>query len=146
MEPAFVPVFRAPVPDATFPGLPAAMIGPDPFMNSFWKRISVNVAAWTVAGFFFASQLYFLYPIASGQAMPFSRALLINLPFYYLWALVTPAILSLARRFPIERARWRKPLAIHLVASTVLSAVQLFLAGASSTPSASRRRSRSSSG
>ena len=99
-------------------------------MSSFWKRASVNAAAWTVAGFFFASQLYFLYPIASGREMSFRRALLINLPFYYLWALVTPAILSLARRFPIERARWRKPLVIHLVASTLLSALQLFLAGA----------------
>jgi sensor histidine kinase YesM len=99
-------------------------------MNSFWKRTSVNFAAWTVAGFFFASQLYFLYPIASGREMSFTRALLINLPFYYLWALVTPAILSLARRFPIERAHWKKPLVIHLVASTLLSALQLFLAGA----------------
>jgi two-component system LytT family sensor kinase len=90
----------------------------------------VNVAAWTVAGFFFASQLYFLYPIASGREMSFRRALLINLPFYYLWALVTPAILALARRFPIERAHWKKPLAIHLAASTLLSALQLFLAGA----------------
>jgi len=70
-------------------------------MSSFWKRASVNAAAWTVAGFFFASQLYFLYPIASGREMSFRRALLINLPFYYLWALVTPAILALARRFPI---------------------------------------------
>ena len=130
MERVFVPVFRAPVPEATRPGAAAAKISGDLFMNSFWKRTSVNVAAWTVAGFFFASQLYFLYPIASGREMSFSRALFINLPFYYLWALVTPAILSLARRFPIERAHWKKPLVIHLVASTLLSALQLFLAGA----------------
>lgn len=99
-------------------------------MTTFWKRTAANIAAWTVAGFFFASQLYFLYPIASGREMSFTRALLINLPFYYLWALVTPAILGLARRFPIERTGWKKPLLIHLAASTILSAVQLFLAGA----------------
>jgi len=99
-------------------------------VKTFWKRTSANIAAWTVAGFFFASQLYFLYPIASGREMSFTRALLINLPFYYLWALVTPAILSLARRFPIERAHWKKPLLIHLAASAILSALQLLLAGA----------------
>jgi len=49
-------------------------------VDSFWKRTSANVAAWTVAGFFFASQLYFLYPIASGREMSFGRALLVNLP------------------------------------------------------------------
>ena len=97
---------------------------------TFWKRTSANLAAWTVAGFFFASQLYFLYPIASGREMSFRRALLINLPFYYLWALVTPAIFALARRFPIERAGWKKPLLVHLVAGMVLPAGQLVLAGA----------------
>ena len=72
MDRGFVPVFRAPVPNAAGPGARAAKIGGDPFMNSFWKRTSVNFAAWTVAGFFFASQLYFLYPIASGREMSFT--------------------------------------------------------------------------
>jgi two-component system, LytTR family, sensor kinase len=130
VERALVPPFRSLIPQRPSPGSREAKIGGEPPLKTFWKRTSWNVAAWTVAGFFFASQLYFLYPIASGREMSFSRALFINLPFYYLWALVTPAILGLARRFPIERARWRKPLLIHLVASTVLSAVQLFLAGA----------------
>ncbi len=130
MERVFIPFMRALIPRWTQPGLPEPKIGDEPFVKTFWTRTSANVAAWTVAGFFFASQLYFLYPIASGREMSFSRALLINLPFYYLWALVTPAILGVARRFPIERTGWKKPLLIHLAASMILSAVQLFLAGA----------------
>ena len=129
MERVFVPLVRALIPRRTHRGPRAATIGGEPPAKTFWKRTSANVAAWTVAGFFFASQLYFLSPIA-GLEMSFTRALLINLPFYYTWALLTPAILALARRFPIERARWEKPLLIHLVASTILSAVQLFIAGA----------------
>jgi len=130
MERGFIPYLRALVPRRTPHGVRGPMIGEEPFVKTFWRRTSANIAAWTVAGFFFASQLYFLYPIASGREMSFSRALLINLPFYYLWALVTPAILGLARRFPIERTEWKKPLLVHLGASTILSAVQLFLAGA----------------
>ena len=130
MDRVFVPFVRALIPRRTVRGVREPKIGEEPSVRTFWKRTSANIAAWTVAAFFFASQLYFLYPIASGREMSFTRALLINLPFYYLWALVTPAILGLARRFPIERMEWRKPLLIHLAASTILSALQLFLAGA----------------
>jgi signal transduction histidine kinase len=130
VERLFVPLSRVLIPRRAPRETRAAKIDAEPPVKTFWKRTSANLAAWTVAGFFFASQLYFLYPIASGREMSFARALLINLPFYYLWALVTPAILALARRFPIEKTRWRKPLLIHLAASTLLSAVQLFFAGA----------------
>ncbi|MFI5120432.1 MAG: sensor histidine kinase [Thermoanaerobaculia bacterium] len=129
MDHASVPFVKVLIPRRAPRGIRALQID-EPAVRTFWKRTTANVAAWTVAGFFFASQLYFLYPIASGREMSFTRALLINLPFYYLWALVTPPILGLARRFPIERTGWKKPLLIHLVASTILSAVQLFLAGA----------------
>jgi two-component system, LytTR family, sensor kinase len=130
MNRGFIPFARALIPRRALPGVRGPKIGEEPSVKTFWKRTAANIAAWTVAGFFFASQLYFVYPIASsGDEMSFSRALLINLPFYYLWALVTPAILGLARRFPIERTGWKKPLLTHLAASTMLSAVQLFLAG-----------------
>ena len=95
------------------------------------KRPSFIFGVWTAAGVFFASQLYFLYPITSGgREISFGRALLINLPFYWLWALLTPAILALAHRFPLERARWKRSLAVHAGASIVLSAAQLLVAGA----------------
>jgi two-component system LytT family sensor kinase len=95
------------------------------------KRPAFIFGVWTAAGVFFASQLYFLYPITSGgREISFGRALLINVPFYWLWALLTPAILGLARRFPLDRARWKRSLAVHAGASVALSAVQLLVAGA----------------
>ena len=60
---------------------------------------------WTAVGFFFASQLYVLWPVTLGRSITFTQALAINLPFYYLWSLLTPLILWLARRFPLERGR-----------------------------------------
>ena len=95
MDHVSVPFVKVLIPRRTLRGV-RALQSDEPSVRTFWRRTSANVAAWTVAGFFFASQLYFLYPIASGREMSFTRALLINLPFYYLWALVTPAILGLA--------------------------------------------------
>ncbi len=102
-----------------------------PMTAALGRRPLLLFGAWTVAGVFFASQLYFLYPITSGgREISFSRALLVNLPFYWLWALLTPAILGLARRFPLERGRWQRSLAVHAGASVALSALQLLVAGA----------------
>jgi two-component system, LytTR family, sensor kinase len=96
-----------------------------------WRRPALVFGAWTATGVFFASQLYFLYPITSGgREVSFAWALVINLPFYWLWALLTPAILGLARRFPLDRTRWKKSLAVHAGVSVALSAVQLLAAGA----------------
>ena len=94
-----------------------------------WRRMALIFGAWTVAGFFFASQLYLLYPVTSGRAMSFATSLLVNLPFYWLWALLTPAILALARRFPMDRTGWKRALAVHVPASLLLSSVQLVAAG-----------------
>lgn len=95
------------------------------------KKAAFIFGVWTAAGVFFASQLYFLYPITSGgREISFGRALLINVPFYWLWALLTPAILGLARRFPLERSRWKRNLAVHAGASVALSVIQLLVAGA----------------
>ncbi len=123
-------------PRATAPDAPAGNPGPGrcvsvPMTVALGRRPAFIFGVWTAAGVFFASQLYFLYPITSGgREISFGRALLINLPFYWLWALLTPAILGLARRFPLERARWKRSLAVHAGASVALSAVQLLVAGA----------------
>ncbi|HTS01084.1 MAG TPA: sensor histidine kinase [Thermoanaerobaculia bacterium] len=95
-----------------------------------FRKSALIFGAWTAAGVFFASQLFFLFPTTSGgREITFGRALFVNLPFYWLWALLTPAILGLARRFPLERARWKRSLAVHAGASVALSAFQLLVAG-----------------
>src|SRR5262249_20930984 len=53
----------------------------------------------------------------------------VNLPFYWLWALLTPVILALAVRFPLARGTWKRGLAVHVGASVALSALQLLVAG-----------------
>jgi sensor histidine kinase YesM len=88
------------------------------------------LAARTAAGFFFGSQLYSLWPVAAGRTISWGRALAVNIPFYYLWALLTPLLIRLARRFPMTRGRWGVSLAVHVPLSLVITAFQLVAANA----------------
>ena len=129
MEAGPVPAHVAPVPPRADAATGDEKIRP--VTAALGRRPLLIFGGWTAAGLFFASQLYFLYPITSGGGeISFSRALLVNVPFYWLWALLTPAILGLARRFPLERGRWKRSLAVHAGASVALSVLQLLVAGA----------------
>jgi sensor histidine kinase YesM len=45
----------------------------------------------------------------------------------YFWALLTPAIFWLGRRFPIERHNWLRPVALHLLLGVIVTLLQLAL-------------------
>lgn len=79
--------------------------------------------AGTVTGLYFAMQAYWNPSIM--PPLRWSQALAINLTYYYLWALTTPAVVAMARRYRFETARWAMPLLAHLLASAVLTAIQL---------------------
>jgi LytS/YehU family sensor histidine kinase len=50
----------------------------------------------------------------------YQRIFLIELVYAYVWAGLTPFILWLARRFPIERKQWLRILLVHLGASVLI--------------------------
>jgi len=47
------------------------------------------------------------------------------MPDYYLWAVLSPLILWLSRRFPLDRDTWIRYLPIHLVAAAAILQVEL---------------------
>jgi two-component system, LytTR family, sensor kinase len=72
--------------------------------------------AWTLVGLFFASQTYLAYKYSSGD--PHLGVILkFVLSDWYIWALLAPAIIWLARRLAFEREHRTRNLAVHLVAS-----------------------------
>jgi two-component system LytT family sensor kinase len=74
---------------------------------------------WTLIGLFFTSQIYFAR-LYTERPLPWFKALTIQLTGAYLWALATPLVLWLARRFPFERQHWLRNLAIHVGVSVPL--------------------------
>jgi two-component system LytT family sensor kinase len=70
------------------------------------------VAAWTLIAAFDFTRDAVAY--LAGMARAPSRAdVVLGLESVWLWAALTPVIFALAERFPIERARWIRRLAIH---------------------------------
>ncbi len=85
-------------------------------------------AVWTVVGLYFATQAR--YNPAFEMRVSWSRALAINLTYYYLWGLFTPAVVFLAQRRRFDSRRWPASLAVHAAASIVLTSAQIVLAEA----------------
>lgn len=81
--------------------------------------------AWTVPGLLNAAQ-YYMAPGGGDWANALAR----GLPRYYLWALLTPAVLWLARRSRPDREHVLAPLALHAAAAAALSSLHLLLAAA----------------
>jgi sensor histidine kinase YesM len=75
-------------------------------------------------GLFFFSQ-GLSQKLFSGDPTPWWHHLVSWLTGVYIWALLTPAILWLGRRFPMERKNWPRRAVLHLLLSLGVSFVQL---------------------
>ena len=74
----------------------------------------------TLVGLYFASQAA-MTP-AFGGTVSWTKALSVNLTYYYCWGLAVPLILLLARRLSLSGRRWRAAIAVHLGASLAVGA------------------------
>ena len=79
-------------------------------------------------GLFFAVQMHYS-STAFGRPVSWGQALYWALGDWYEWAILSPLIFWVSRRFSFERNRWRKSLGIHFVAGVILSVVHLLLCG-----------------
>lgn len=82
------------------------------------------VGGWTAFGLFFASQTY-LGQAYYGRNASWALALKVWLPCAFSWALLTPGMLLLARRFPFRKSDWLRPLVVHVFAAALSSSLAL---------------------
>jgi two-component system LytT family sensor kinase len=93
--------------------------------TSLYPRVVVFFF-WTLFGLSFAGQVY----IANNyfQRHPsWWRTLIVWLAWSSAWALWTPLVSWLARRFPFERGRILRSLPVHLLGGTVFSLISLVM-------------------
>ncbi len=83
-----------------------------------WVRLGIIWGVWTLVGIFFAIQSYF-----DLRGKSFLKSFVWQLTAAYAFALATPLVLWLARRFPIERHNWSRRLLLHLLFSIVFSII-----------------------
>ena len=78
------------------------------------------VGAWTFFGALIAGETY-IRARAAGASLPLLVSFVWFLSWAYTWALFTPVVLWLRRRFPFERDRWVRSLVVHLAASLLIA-------------------------
>lgn len=97
-------------------------------MGSLLKRrlrtYALYFLAWTAMGLFFFTQSIW-QKLFTREPTPLSHYLVSWLTGVYIWALMTPGVLWLGRRFPIQRKNWPRRTALHLLLSLGVSVVQL---------------------
>lgn len=81
-------------------------------------------AAWTLIVLTFAVQTY-VFAVARNRPDSFGREFLVASTDWYVWALLTPLVLWLCRRFRITSQDWLRTGLLHLAASVVISLLQL---------------------
>ena len=101
----------------------AAAAADAPRLQRVWvkrlARLGIIWGMWTIAALFFSTQVFMMY-YSERQPIPYARAFLVQGSACYLWALVTPLILWLARRFRIDRNQWLRKVVLHFLFSVAL--------------------------
>ena len=86
-----------------------------------WVRLAFVWGVWGLVGLFFSSQLYF-YFLGTPKQLSLPRALAWQMSAVVIFALSTPLVLRLARRYRVDRQSWRRTVPAHLLAGTAISA------------------------
>ena len=89
-----------------------------PFVKRL-ARLGIIWGVWTIVALFFSTQVFMMY-YSERQPIPYKQAFLVQGIGCFLWALVTPLVLWLARRFCIDRNQWFRKVALHFVVSLLL--------------------------
>ncbi|HZS08643.1 MAG TPA: histidine kinase [Blastocatellia bacterium] len=91
-----------------------------------WLKRGVIFGCWTLLVLIFATQSY-LFLTARAETRSWKASFLWACSEWYTWAALSPLILRLARRFPVERQSWRREALIHFAASVVFALLQPLL-------------------
>jgi two-component system, LytTR family, sensor kinase len=98
----------------------SANIDDEPILSRRLVRYGLIWGIWTIVALFFSSQVL-LMNYSEKQPMRYSE-FLVQVSACYLWALATPLVLWLVRRFRIDRTNWLRRAAFHLVISIAVAA------------------------
>ena len=92
------------------------------------RTIFILLGVWTLIGLTFASLSFFgTLAISDPRRVDLVGIFVSNLLAFYLWALLTPLIALLARRYRLDRQHWQQSLVMHLPASLLFPALHLCL-------------------
>ncbi len=89
-------------------------------------RFTSILALWTAFGLFNTAIVHYR-SILWGKPMDWPSCAAYELSYAWIWALCTPAVLLLSRRFPIGHGQTRRNVMLHLLAAAVTSAITIVI-------------------
>ena len=89
-------------------------------------RVIFGVA--TALGFFSAFAVFYFVSTFTDKPAAFGLLLVLNLGYWYSWAVLTPGVLWLARRFPFDRRSWKIAIPVHLAGVVVGTSAHVVMA------------------
>ena len=95
------------------------------------KTRSLNLlvfVGWTVFGLFMSTQSY-VVRLQAGHPVSWMSLAMVEIPYGWLWALLTPLVGMLARRYPIGGTTWIRNVVVHLGAGLVFALLHDFIIG-----------------
>ena len=97
-------------------------------LRSRWTGWILGFCFWTLLGLSFARQ-YYISSANAGLEVSWKLALGYALGDWYVFAILSVPVISLARRLPFETGGWGRNFAVHLLASAAFSAAYIVLTG-----------------
>jgi two-component system LytT family sensor kinase len=91
-------------------------------------RVIFSVA--TALSFFSAFAAFYFVSTFTDKSAAFGLLLVLNMGYWYSWAVLAPAILWLTRRFPFDRRSWKLSVPVHIAGVLVATSLHVVLAGA----------------
>jgi two-component sensor histidine kinase len=89
-------------------------------------RVIFGVA--TALGFFSAFAAFYFVSTFTDKQDAFGLLLVLNLGYWYSWAVLAPAVLWLTRRFPFDRRSWKLAIPVHLAGVVVGTSAHVVMA------------------
>ena len=85
-----------------------------------WVRYGLIWGVWTVVALFFCTQVYVI-TYSQKEPIRYWQSIVVQGTACYIWALATPLMLWLVRRFRIERSNWKRRSLLHFFLSVFLT-------------------------
>src|SRR5688572_11849263 len=95
-------------------------------MTIGWREIWIGLLCFTLMGLMFAAQ-FRLFFASLGEPITWGQCLMWELGFWYVWALLCPAILWLCRHIPLTRTSWLWAIGAHLVGGLFVASIHVVL-------------------
>ena len=95
-------------------------------IKKYWKVACVIVGCWLFMALLFTPQTY-LTNLRSPTPLTWGRAFLATLLLFQVWSVLTPVLLWLGQRFPLERHKLWRNLGIHVLLSGPVALAHIWL-------------------